>query len=295
MRALLSTLGAVALLATACGGGGDRSGGHVTLGTKNFPEAFIVGQLYKQALEAKGFDVAYKENIGSTELIDTALTKGRIDMYPEYTGVIVQVVFGRPLSAKTAQATYDLAKRLEETRGLTLLDRTPFSDTDAVAVLKSTARKEGLRALGDLKHVQNLRLGGLPEFRTRNTGLVGLRRNYGLDDVTFVPLSGISPYVALDRHQIDAAAVFSTDPPLGKGSKYTVLDDPAHQFGFQNVAPVVKESVVKRLGSDFTETLDAVSRKLTQPAIVAMNKAVIVDKKSPAAVARQFLQANDLV
>jgi osmoprotectant transport system substrate-binding protein len=199
------------------------------------------------------------------------------------------------LSAKTAQATYDLAKRLEETRGLTLLDRTPFSDTDAVAVLKSTARKEGLRALGDLKHVQNLRLGGLPEFRTRNTGLVGLRRNYGLDDVTFVPLSGISPYVALDRHQIDAAAVFSTDPPLGKGSKYTVLDDPAHQFGFQNVAPVVKESVVKRLGSDFTETLDAVSRKLTQPAIVAMNKAVIVDKKSPAAVARQFLQANDLV
>jgi osmoprotectant transport system substrate-binding protein len=289
-------LGAVVALTTACGGGGgDEPGGHVTLGTKNFPEAFVVGQLYKQAREAKGFDVTYMENIGSTELIDTALRKGRIDMYPEYTGVIVQVVFGRPLSAKTAQATYDLAKRLEEKRGFTLLERTPFSDTDAVAVLKATATRENLKSLGDLKHVEGLRLGGLPEFRTRNTGLVGLRRNYGLTDVTFVPLSGISPYVALDRHQVDAAAVFSTDPPLGEGSKYVVLADPVHQFGFQNVAPVVKESVVKRLGGDFTGTLNAVSAKLTLPAIVAMNKAVIVDKKSPAAVARQFLQANDLV
>ncbi len=296
MRTLLAILGAVALLATACGGSGsgDSSGGHVTLGTKNFPEEFVLGQLYKQALEAKGFDVTYKENIGSTELIDTALTKGRIDMYPEYTGVIVQVVFGRPLSAKTAQATYDLAKRLEERRGFTLLDRSPFSDTDAVAVLKTTAAKEHLHSLADLKRVRNLRLGGLPEFRTRNTGLVGLRRNYGLEDVTFVPLAGISPYVALDRHQVDAAAVFSTDPPLGKGSKYVVLADPVHQFGFQNVAPVVKESVVKRLGDDFTGTVNAVSAKLTRPAIVAMNKAVIVDKKSPAAEARQFLQANGL-
>ncbi|MGH3001164.1 MAG: glycine betaine ABC transporter substrate-binding protein [Gaiellaceae bacterium] len=293
---LVALLALLLLVAAGCGGGSKsaKSKGTVVLGTKNFPEEFILGRLYKQALEAKGFNVVYKENIGSTELIDTALTSGRIDMYPEYTGVIVQDVFGHRLSAKTAEATYRLAKKLEETRGFTLLDRTPFSDTDAVAVLKSTAAKDHLRSLGDLKHVPGLRLGGLPEFRTRNTGLVGLRQNYGLTDVDFVPLAGISPYVALDSHKVDAAAVFSTDPPLGKNSKYVVLADPVHQFGFQNAAPVVSQKLVDKLGSDFANTLNAVSAKLTQNAIVAMNRAVIVDKQKPAAVAHTFLQANQL-
>ncbi len=309
MRIALLCL-SIALFATACGGGGSSSstssttggsstsssnGKTLTLGTKNFPEEFILGQLYKQALEAHGYTVHYKENIGSTELIDTALTKGRIDMYPEYTGVIVQVVFGHRLSAKTAQATYRLAKKLEQQRGDTLLQPTPFSDTDAVAVLRSTASKYRLQSLGDLKKVPHLKLGGLPEFRTRNTGLVGLRRNYGLTDVNFVPLSGISPYVALDTHKVDAAAVFSTDPPLGKNSKYVTLGDPMHQFGFQNVAPVIDQSTLSGLGGDFRRVVNDVSAKLTQDAIVAMNKAVIVDKQKPAAVARSFLQANNLV
>ena len=267
----------------------------VVLGTKNFAEEYILGQLYKQALEAKGFTVQYKENIGSTELIDKALTSGKINMYPEYTGVIVQVVFGRALSAKTAAATYILAKQLQEKRGFTLLRPTPFSDTDAVAVLKSTAAKYNLRTLGDLKKIPNLKLAALPEFRTRNTGLVGLRRNYRITKVTFVPLAGLSPYQALDSRKVQAAAVFSTDPVLGPTSKYKLLADPVHQFGFQNVAPVVSKALVNSNPPLFRRTVDAVSAKLTQNAIIAMNKAVIIDKKSPKSVARTFLKANGLI
>jgi osmoprotectant transport system substrate-binding protein len=267
----------------------------ITLGTKNFAEEYLLGQLYKQALEAKGFTVSYKENIGSTELIDKALTSHKIDMYPEYTGVIVQVVFGRPLSAKTAAATYALAKRLQETRGFTLFRPTPFSDTDAVAVLRPTASKYNLKTLGDLKKVPGLKLAALPEFRTRNTGLVGLRRNYGLTSVKFVPLAGLSPYQALDSKKVQAAAVFSTDPVLGPTSKYKLLADPVHQFGFQNVAPVVSKALVASLPPLFRRTVDAVSAKLTQNAIIAMNKAVIVDKKTPKSVAKTFLKANGLL
>src|SRR5205823_14206812 len=113
--------------------------------------------------------------------------------------------------------------------------------------------------------------------------------------VTFVPLASISPYTLLDQGKILAADVFSTDPPLGKGSKYTVLADPKHVTGFQNVVPIVKTSVAKAAGSTFTSTVNAVSAKLSQDAIVAMNKAVIVDKQSPAAVAKAFLKANGLV
>ena len=93
---------------------------------------------------------------------------------------------------------------------------------------------------------------------------------------------------------IDAGDGFSTDPPLGKGSKYTVLADPKHVTGFQNVVPIVKTSVATAGGATFTNTVNAVSAKLTQDAIVAMNKAVIVDKQSPADVAKTFLKANGL-
>jgi osmoprotectant transport system substrate-binding protein len=266
----------------------------VVIGTKNFPEEFILGQLYKQALEAKGFTVSYKENIGSTELTQTALTSGKINMYPEYTGVIVQVVFHRNKSGATSKATYALAKRLEAAKGYTLLRPTPFADTDVVAVTNATANKYGLKSISDLKKVGTFKFGAFPECKTRNTCLVGYKKQYGLTKVTFVPLAGISVYAALDSGKILAGDGFSTDPPLAKPSKYTVLTDPKHVTGFQNVAPIVKTSVAQELGSNFTNTVNAVSAKLTLPAILAMNKAVIVNKQSPAGVAGKFLKANGL-
>ena len=284
----------IGLLAAVFARPAHSAGTTVVIGTKNFPEEFILGQLYKQALEAKGFNVSYKENIGSTEIIQTSLTSGKINFYPEYTGVIVQVVFHKELSAKTAAATYAQAKRLEAAKGFTLLRPTPFFDTDVIAVTNATAKKYGLKSIGDLKKVGSFKFGAFPECKTRNTCLVGYKRAYGLSKVQFVPLAGISAYQLLDNGQILAADVFSTDPPLGKNSKYTVLADPKHVTGFQNVAPIVKTSVVTDLGPKFTATVNAVSAKLTQNAIVAMNKAVIVDKQSAAKVAKAFLKANGL-
>jgi len=284
----------IGLLAAAFARPAHSAGTTVTIGTKNFPEEFILGQLYKQALEAKGFTVSYKENIGSTEIIQTALTSGKINFYPEYTGVIVQDVFHHNSSAKTAAATYALAKKLEAGKGYTLLRPTPFYDTDVIAVTNATAKKYGLKSIGDLKKVGSFKFGAFPECKTRNTCLVGYKKSYGLTKVQFVPLAGISAYTLLDGGQLLAADVFSTDPPLGTNSKYTVLADPKHVTGFQNVAPIVKASVASSLGPKFSATVNAVSSKLTQNAIVAMNKAVIVDKQSAAKVAKAFLKANGL-
>ena len=137
-----------------------------SIGTKNFPEEYILGELYKQALEAKGFNVSYKENIGSTEIIQTALTSGKINFYPEYMGVIVQDVFHKTNSPKTAAATYKLAKSLEAAKGYTVLSPTPFYDTD---VARSHQRnREEVRAEDDLRPlqgrpVQARRLPGMPD------------------------------------------------------------------------------------------------------------------------------------
>ena len=267
----------------------------ITVGTKNFTEAFVLGQLYKQALEAKGFKVAYKENIGSSELIDTALTSGKINFYPEYTGVLALNIAGVKPAPKTAAATYAAAKAFEEKRGYTMLRQTPFFDADSFTVLTSTARKYGLKTISDLKKVGAFKLGGFPECQTRNTCFAGYVKQYGLQDATFASVGSVSPYAALDSGSVLAADVFSTDPPLAKPSKYTVLSDPKHITGFQNVAPIVKASVASAAGASFTSTVNAVSSKLTLPAIAAMNKAVIIDKKSAATVAQQFLKANGLV
>jgi osmoprotectant transport system substrate-binding protein len=266
----------------------------IKIGTKNFPEEYILGQLYKQALEAKGFKISYKENIGATELMTTALQSKKIDFYPEYTGVIVQDVFHHKTSPKSAAATYKLAKKLEAAKGFSLLKPTPFYDTDVVAVTNATAKKYGLKSVGDLKKAGPFKLGGFPECKTRNTCFLGYTKQYGLSKATFLPLAGISAYAALDAGTVLAADVFSTDPPLGKNSKYTVLKDPKHVTGFQNVAPIVRTSVAKAAGATFTKTVNAVSAKLTLPAIVAMNKAVEVDKQSAATVASAFLKANGL-
>ena len=267
----------------------------IVLGTKNFTEEYILGQLYKQALEAKGFHVSYKENIGSTEIITTALTSGKINAYPEYTGEIVQNVFHKKSLPATAGATYQLAKKLENGHGYALLKPTPFSDTNAVVVTKATAAKYGLKAIADLQKIPKVKLGGLPECATRSNCLIGLRKVYGLKKLGFVPLAGISSYAALNAGTVPVAIGFSTDPVLGKGSKYVVLPDVKHLFGFQNVAPIVSQKLVSAYGPKLATTMNAVSVLLTTPAMIAMNKAVAVDKQSPQAVAKAFLKANHLV
>ena len=114
----------------------------VTLGTKDFTEEFVLGELYKQALEAKGYTVNLKKNIGSTEIIDKALTSGQIDGYPEYLGVSVAVVAGKDIIPKSDQETYDLAKTFYEGRGQTISQQTPFFDVDAIATTKDFAAEE---------------------------------------------------------------------------------------------------------------------------------------------------------
>jgi osmoprotectant transport system substrate-binding protein len=264
----------------------------ITIGTKNFTEQYVLGQLYKQALEAKGFKVAYKENIGSSELIDTAQKSGKINFYPEYTGVVA-LVLGHAKTPKSLAQNYTAAKAYEEKHGSTLLKQTPFYDSDSFAVLKKTAAKYGLKSIGDLKKVPNLSYAGYPECDKRITCLLGFKQIYGLTKIKFVQLGTIPVTKLIDSGKVTGGDIFTTEPAFATG-KYVALADTKHIFGFQNVAPVVKKDVIAAYGAKFTNTVNAVSAKLTNAAMIAMNKAVDVDKKKPAAVAAAFLKANGL-
>jgi osmoprotectant transport system substrate-binding protein len=265
----------------------------VTIGDKNFTEEYILGALYQQALAAKGYKATLKGNIGSSEIIYKALTSGQIDMYPEYTGTLLTAVAGVTTPPHSAQDAYNQAKAFAEKHGYTLLAKTPFYDSDALGALKAYAQKNKLTSIADLKKLGTaVKLGGAPEFQTRAEGLVGLKQQYGINP-TFVPLAIGLTYKALDSGQVGVSDVFTTDPQLTTG-KYVLLSDPKKVFGFQNVAPVVKQSVVAAEGPAFQQTIDKVSSLLTLPAIQKMNAAVALDQQSPATVAHQFLAANGL-
>ncbi len=294
----------VALVLAGCGGSSPTSGNdatpgagkpRITLGTKNFSEAVLLGELYAQALEAKGFKVDLKPDIGATEVVDRALTNGTIDLYPEYTGVILSVVKRQPVPPKTERETYAQARAFEARRGFDLLEPTPFEDRDAIAVTKRFARdNHGISSLGDLKRLgASVVLSGAPEFRTRFGGLLGLRSEYDLKQLKYKALPIGDGYPALDSGEVQAAAVFTTDGQLASG-RYRLLDDPKAIFGFQHAVPVVSRKVLEEEGRAFAATLDAVSAKLTNAVMQRLNKAVALDNQDPASVAKVFLRTSGL-
>jgi len=313
MARLFALLAVAAMLVVAgCGGddnggssgggtGSSSSGGQpgagkpaVTIGTKDFTEEFILGNLYAQALKAKGYKVNLKENIGATEITDKALTSGTIDAYPEYTGETTATVFGKNKLYKSAEETVADAKALYEKRGQVVSDPTPFEDVDAIATTKEFAQKNGLSSVGDLKKLSSFTIGARPEFKDRFVGLKGMEKVYGIHNAKFKQLALGLQYPSLDKGDVDSANVFSTDAQLASG-KYTVLKDPEGVFGFQNILFVIDKSKYDALGGQqFMDIINKVNALLTAEAMRSMNSAVDIDKKKPSDVAKAFLQANKM-
>jgi osmoprotectant transport system substrate-binding protein len=305
MTRAVATLAAVlvAVVAGACGNSEDERGSsqpqgaelNLTLGTKDFTESFVVGELYRQALAVNGYNVRLRRNIGSTEVIDEALQHGDIDAYPEYMGVAASVVAGEDVAGKNADQTYRIARDFYDSRGQALSTPTPFENVDAIATTRYFAQRNGLVTVADLRRLRRFTLGARPEFENRVQGLEGMQTTYGLTNATFKPLAIGSQYVALDRGDVDAANVFSTDGQLA-GGDYELLDDTKRLFGFQHVALVIDRDKLKRLGGDrFMRVIDGVNRRLTNDQMIAMNRAVDIDDVDPATVAERFLRQNGLL
>ena len=295
----------VVLALAACGGSGDDAaqttdriapsdGPPIRIGAKNFTEQAILGELYRQALEAKGFEVVLKGDVGSTEIIHRALHRGALDMYPEYVGVLLSEVAEDRSRPSSATAAYEVAKEYEERRGFTLLAQTPFSDSNALAVKPDFAKRHDLRTIADLRRLKGtVKVGALPEFRTRFEGLDGLVEVYGLRNLRVTPVRPDGRYAALDRGDVDVASVFTTEGQLAS-DRYVVLEDPEGLFASGRVAPIISTATLEAHGARLQTTIDAVSKALTTPVMREMNAAVDLRNRRPADIAAEFLRAKKL-
>ena len=262
--------------------------------SKNFTEEYILGQLYSQALEAKGFSVAVpgddRLDRGHRHRADERQDQ-RLSGVPR--GRSLTVVFHKS-SCRRRRRRWSQAQELNGKRGITCSTRRRSSTSTQLAVRKATAKKYGLKTVADLKKVPNLVDLRVRSSRTREEGLIGMKNVYGLTKMKFVSLARISVYQALDQKKFIVDDVFSTDPQLASGEVRRPQGPEAHLRRVAERRTRGAHKLPTALGSKLRQTMNAVTAKLTQAAILAMNTAVVIDKQTPAAVASAFLKANDL-
>ena len=268
----------------------------VTMGSKNFTEQKVLGEIYAQALAAAGYDVSTQLNLGDEKTALKALEGGDISAYPEYTGTALLSFFGVTADKlpNDEQKAYEEAKAGFAKKDLTALPPTPFVSSNEVAVTKETADKYSLQKISDLKPVAGkLTLYGSPECRQRLDCLLGLEQVYGLKFKKFVPVDIALRHEVLKKGQADVSIVFTTDPQ-NKREGFVLLEDDMGMFPPYNSTLVVRNDVIDKAGPDFAKTVEMVNKGLTDEVMQELNARVDLDKSTPKDVAGQYLQESGL-
>lgn len=265
----------------------------VTIGSKNFTEQFIVAEIWAAVLEAEGFTVKRRLNLGATLVAHEALKSGAIDVYPEYTGTGLLAVMKAESDTDPDRVLAKVRAYYEKQFGLTWLTPSRINNGNAILVRTETAHRYGLRTLSDVAKVApKLRLGGGSEFFDRFDGVPGLKEVYGISFGESRQFAALRlRYDALAGDQADVTNGFTTDWQIAAG-KFVVLDDDKHLFPPYFLAPVVRLAIARN--PRIVAALDRVNARLDTSVMQELNRQVEVDKKEPRKVAAAFLAAQGL-
>lgn len=290
--ALGATMLAASIALTGCGqgdpfGSGEQDEtGTIVIGSQAYYSNEIVAEIYAQALENAGFEVERRFSIGQREAYLPSIENGEVDLFPEYTGNLLQYYLPDTTATK-AQDVYDeLVDVLPE--GLVALEMSPATDQDSYNVTSRFAEENGLRTIGDLADIDDLVLGGAPELEERPYGPKGLEAVYGVS-VRFEP-TGETTVEALLAGLIDVANVFSADPRIAQDDLVT-LEDPEGLFLASNIVPIAGVAIA----DDIAEVIDRVSAAMSPEELVQMNVRSTRDQESSRTIATDWLQENGLL
>jgi osmoprotectant transport system substrate-binding protein len=308
IRAIPAVLAALALtLLVACGnvgssGGSEGDGGGsptITVGSKNFTEQYVLGELYAQALAAKGFNVEKKLDLGSAAIADKALQNGQIDMYPEYTGTSLVEIFKQEEQPDTPEMTYQQAKQLyaERDPADTMLTPAPFNNTYGIFVRSEVAEENDLKTLADLAEASpDLTFVAFSEFQKRDDGYPNMQKNYPAFDfgeIKNVNSIGGPIYQGVLQGEGDAGVGFTTDSQLAS-DELVVMEDPKSIWPFYYPAPVVRSDVLEQ-NPKMEDVLNSVSESLDAETMRQLNAQVDIEQEDPEDVAAEFLQEKGIV
>jgi osmoprotectant transport system substrate-binding protein len=271
----------------------------LTIGSKNFPEQEILGEVYAQALSAAGYKVKSDLSLGSETVALKAVESGSVSGYPEYASTALTSFFGLEPEEVPSDATEAWEKANAEfaKKGLEAFEPTPFASANAVGLLKSTAEKYNLKDISDLEGVsEKLTLYGSPECRQRIDCLAGLEKLYGLKFKAFKPVDISLRYTVLDKGQADLSILFTTDPQLAaEKNKYVILEDDKKVFPSGNVIFVTKKKVAEEAGPDYEKTILDVQKGLSLEVVQELDARVELEKQTPKEAAAAYLEAAGYV
>ncbi|MFE4196917.1 ABC transporter substrate-binding protein [Paenarthrobacter sp. NPDC056912] len=289
--ALATGCAADPLSTSGSAGTGTSGGDKIVVGSANFSENVILGEIYSKALENAGYTVERKLNIGAREVLYGQIQNCSINVIPEYNQALLAFVAPTAQASGTGAVDAELGKALPTNLGI--LESSPAQDNNAVAVTNAMAQRLNLKTIEDLaKASSGMTFGGPTEWKTRADGFAGLEKAYGIQfkEYKLLDYSGPITISALEKGDVDAALLFSTVPQI-KSNGYTVLEDPKNTVGVNNVTPLVcKDAVPDKAQS----VLNAVSKSLTTEDLTSMNASYAIDHRDAADVASEWVGKQNL-
>ena len=293
---LAAAFASAALALSACGtvesleGRSNMDASTIIVGSQDYYSNEIIAEAYAQALEGAGFTVERQLRIGQREVYMPEIEAGAIDVFPEYTGNLLQYL-DQNASAHTSEEVYATLQTALP-MGLRALDQAPAADQDSYVVTADFAAEHSLASIGDLAGAGTLTLGGNSELQTRPYGPMGLSQTYGVT-VGFTPIEdsgGPLTVKALKDGDIQLANIYSSDPALADGT-LRVLDDPKGLFLASHVVPLASS----RVNDDAAAVINRVSAAMDAEDLVEMNRASTADQKSASQIAREWLISEGLL
>lgn len=267
----------------------------VVIGSFNFGESQILGNIYAIALEEAGYPVETKLDLGSREVILPELENGSLSFLPEYAGSALSVGFGGEATGDLAETIGLLEEEFSEI-GVTVLEPAPGQDANAFAVTAEFAQEHDLTTVADLANVDGpVRFAGPPECEERTTCLLALTDTYGLDNIEFEAIQeGGVRVSSLSNGDVDMALLFTTQPVIAQEG-FVVLEDTEGAIPVENIVPVVTNEVVDAYGDDFVSLINSISELITTDVLIELNGKVEIDAEDPEDVARQWLTDQGVI
>lgn len=272
----------------AASNGKSGSGATIRVGSKDFTENEIVAELYSLALEDAGFKVDRKFDISSS-VIHTSIVNNEIDLYPEYTGTgLISILKDEPET--DPQKVYDTVKKQYEDKfHITWLDMAEANDGQGLFISKEASDKYNIKTISDLqKHASDIRFASQGEFDQRADGIPALEKTYGKFNwkSSKVYDNGLK-YEVVEKGEADAAPAYTTEGMLSQTDKFVLLEDDRHVWPPYNIAPVVRDSVLKA-NPKIRSALKKVDDTLDTKTVTALNAKVDVDKEEYEDVAADY-------
>lgn len=263
----------------------------IKVGSKDFTENLIVAELYALALEDEGYKVERLSNI-SGSLIHQSLISNEIDLYPEYTGTGLLSILGQPLETDPQKVYQTVKDNYKEKFQVTWLDYSKANDGQGLVIRTDIAEKLGITSISELqKHAAELRFASQGEFDQRDDGIPGLTKTYGVFNWKSSKVYDNSlKYSVLENDEADVTPAYTTEGQLVNKAKFTLLEDDKQFWPPYNLAPVVRDQVLKD-NPKLAEVLNKVSASLDTETITKLNARVDVDGENYSSVARDFYQS----